>query len=136
MLTSSRMPVVGDVLDKIGCKTGRTQGIVDGDGRYRVRHQLGEQMVEGFKLVQTEEGKRNGVNLSVGGDSGSIWFDATTNEAVGLHWGLYTGVTTPLLFPALMFDVHRLQGDATQFLRCRVDAHILLLFGLARLVAG
>lgn len=84
VLTSARMPKCGDTLEKIGWSTARTEGLVDGEGCFAIGSN--GTMVRSFRIVPTDKGRSDGLDLSQGGDSGAVWFDPVTRAAVGLHF--------------------------------------------------
>ena len=57
--------------------THRVEGLL-------ISHHLGTEIIEGFIL--RPRGAQADFNISEGGDSGAVWFDPRTNEAVGLHF--------------------------------------------------
>ena len=73
---------------KSGRTTGRTAGFVDGvqmttSINYR---QVGpRQLTHVFRIVPPP-GSNPDVEISLGGDSGSVWVDAASGKAVGLHF--------------------------------------------------
>jgi hypothetical protein len=75
VLTSARLPRIGDLLEKSGQRTGVTRGRVQGIGTHDGRP-------ASFYLVPAPGGTPQ---LSDSGDSGSVWYDPVTSEAVGLH---------------------------------------------------
>lgn len=84
-LTSARMPSWGETLQKIGARSGDTDATVDGMGTHTLYNsQLGNIEVECFILKP--KGLQRNFNISMGGDSGAIWFDPSTGAAVGLHF--------------------------------------------------
>lgn len=85
-LTGLRIPQKGDILVKSGRSTGVTYGRVDGKGRYKIEYAIGEVEIDGFRLVPRKQGNPDNEEISSGGDSGSCWYDPSTNEGVGLHF--------------------------------------------------
>ncbi len=90
-ITDARAVTIGETLKKSGRTTGVTEAIVDGIGQYRVRYQTSPGQseliwVRGFKLVPVVPGNPDDIEVSQGGDSGSVWYDPATNEGVGLHF--------------------------------------------------
>jgi hypothetical protein len=81
-------PYLGMKLVKSGSSSAVTYGSIDGLlGRYFIdyrRFGLKSLWMQGMRLValEAETGE-----ISLGGDSGSIWVDATTKQAVALHFG-------------------------------------------------
>lgn len=85
-------PALGDILVKSGRTTGVTSGKVDGFGRYFINYSVGRKGIDGFKLVTVKAGNPGNEEISSGGDSGSIWYEPTSLNAVGLH---FAGETSP-----------------------------------------
>ncbi len=83
---SARKAKNGDILEKSGRTTGVTSGEVDGGGRYKIRYSVGVVAVDGFKIVPLDKSNPNDDEISLGGDSGSLWYDPETSEGVGLHF--------------------------------------------------
>lgn len=76
----------GEVLEKSGVKTGITRGIVDGTGRYTLDYAVGTRTIAGFKIVAEKDGNPDNLEISSGGDSGSLWYSPEDKMAVGLHF--------------------------------------------------
>ena len=76
VLVGWREPQVGDVLEKSGRSTGLTRAIVDGIGFH-------EGLSSALHLVPLPGA--DDPTLGRPGDSGAVWYDAATGEAVGLH---------------------------------------------------
>lgn len=84
------MASVGDILVKAGRTTGNTRAIVDGIGTYKGDYEIFPGFIQsvefaGFKLVPEVPGNPGNVEISMRGDSGSVWLDANTSAGVGLH---------------------------------------------------
>ncbi|MEL7466426.1 MAG: hypothetical protein AAFN79_20300 [Pseudomonadota bacterium] len=82
---------LGEVLIKSGRSTGCTRARVDGEGIYRIRYEVAPGVVEprdirGFKLTPEKQGNPDDLELSSGGDSGSLWISPNSGDAVGLHF--------------------------------------------------
>jgi len=82
---------LNEVLVKHGRSTSRTSARVDGEGIYRVFYevqpgQIEARDIQGFKLVPEAPGNYEDIEISEGGDSGSLWYSATDKNAVGLHF--------------------------------------------------
>ncbi|MCP4182437.1 MAG: hypothetical protein GY761_03860 [Hyphomicrobiales bacterium] len=82
---------LGEVLEKSGRTTGQTRARVDGEGIYRIEYEVRPGKYElrditGFKLVPETPGNPNNDELSKPGDSGSVWINPNSNDAVGLHF--------------------------------------------------
>jgi endonuclease G len=75
VLASARLPRIGDLLEKSGQRTGVTRGRVQGIGTHAGRP-------ASFYLVPAPG---ETPQLSDSGDSGSVWYDPATREAVGVH---------------------------------------------------
>ena len=91
-LRGIRDPQIGEVLIKSGRTTGITRAKVDGYGTYFISYSSGRKGITGFKLVSEKPGNPDNEEISSGGDSGSIWYDPDSKEAVGLH---FAGETSP-----------------------------------------
>jgi hypothetical protein len=82
-------PSLGMRLVKSGATSGITHGVIDGlGGSYAIDYTGfgdGPQWMEGFRIVPDPEAPA--ANISLAGDSGSLWVDAATGAAVGLHFG-------------------------------------------------
>lgn len=87
---------LGERLEKCGRGSGRTSGMVDGIGRYRLDLSTeGSVWIDGFRLVPEEKTNGNGAQpdsaqtqTSLPGDSGAVWYRnvrAGGAEGVGLH---------------------------------------------------
>ena len=74
-LRGTRPPRIGDILEKSGRATGITRAKVSDVGAYRG-------CKPGFELVPVDDSTNE---ISKGGDSGSIWYDPETYEAIGVH---------------------------------------------------
>jgi endonuclease G len=95
VITAARMPALGEVLVKSGVRTGVTCGRVDGVGRYFLRARESNQVVavmDGFRIVATEDGNPHNREISGPGDSGSVWYGVDDHQGVGLH---VAGETAP-----------------------------------------
>lgn len=91
---------LGEVLLKHGRTTGKTKARVDGEGIYRIFYEVRPGVIEprdieGLKLVPEDPGNPGNVEVSEGGDSGSIWYNENDLNAVGLHFAGETD-TDPL----------------------------------------
>ena len=75
VVSGTRYPRIGDILEKSGCTTKVTRARVDGKG-----HFYGLKWA--FRLVPLE-GQMD--PIAAEGDSGSVWYDPVTNEGVGIH---------------------------------------------------
>lgn len=89
-----------EVLVKHGRTTGKTKARVDGEGIYRIFYEVRPGVIEprdieGFKLVPEDAGNPGNLEVSEGGDSGSIWYNENDRNAVGLHFAGETD-TDPL----------------------------------------
>lgn len=88
VFSGARLSKLGETLEKSGRTTAQTKGRVDGEGVYFLEYQTQPGVFErhgisGFKIVHEPGGAGE---LSSGGDSGSVWYNATSKEAVGLHF--------------------------------------------------
>lgn len=85
-------PEIGDEVIKSGRTTQVTRGRVDGKGRYFVSYSVGRVGIDGFIIVPRTKDNPTSEEISMGGDSGSIWIKEGTRTAVGLH---FAGETDP-----------------------------------------
>ncbi|BFM08636.1 hypothetical protein [Halioxenophilus aromaticivorans] len=83
--TAVRDPKVGDILTKIGGRSGLRRGRVTAIGDYPTRYDGEIKNVRAMYLEPLYETDEHKV-LSENGDCGSVWFDANTGAAVGLHF--------------------------------------------------
>jgi hypothetical protein len=75
-VVGTRYPQLGDVLEKSSRTTGVQRGLVDGIGVF-------EGLKFSFHLVpEVPDGE---CQISEPGDSGAVWYDPVTLQAVGLH---------------------------------------------------
>jgi endonuclease G len=86
ILHSARNAQVGEVLEKSGRTTGVTKGKVTGFGSYKISYPVGEITIDGFIISSINDRNPGNEEISLGGDSGSIWYNPETKEAVGLHF--------------------------------------------------
>jgi len=86
ILHSARNAQVGEVLEKSGRTTGVTKGKVTGFGSYKISYPVGEITIDGFIISSINDRNPGNEEISSGGDSGSIWYNPETKEAVGLHF--------------------------------------------------
>lgn len=94
LFASHKSVELGMILTKSGRTTGVTKARVDGVGSYNVAYEgVGTKAISGFKLVPVDAGNPSNIEVSEGGDSGSVWYDANDTKAVGLH---FAGETNPL----------------------------------------
>ena len=82
-ISGIRPPAVGDILTKGGRTTDVTSARVHGAGWY-------EQCDAGFTLVTLDGGSET--EVSMGGDSGAIWYDSEMNGVGMQNWGERDGV--------------------------------------------
>jgi hypothetical protein len=86
-ITKVRQVLVGDVVSKSGRTTAVTRGLVEGVGQYTLTYpSAGSRTIAGFKVVAEEDGNPNDLEISSGGDSGSLWFAVADDHGVGLHF--------------------------------------------------
>ncbi|MCK6625876.1 MAG: S1 family peptidase [Anaerolineae bacterium] len=83
-VTGAKTPELGLRVSKSGRGSEVTSGVITGVGGYRVRYYDGMQQVirHIVHIAQTAEGGP----VSSPGDSGSLWLEANTRQAVGLHF--------------------------------------------------
>jgi endonuclease G len=86
VLQSTRNAQVGEVLEKSGRTTGVTRGKVTGVGSYNAWYPVGKIEIDSFIISSVIDGNPDNEEISSGGDSGSIWYNPETKEAVGLHF--------------------------------------------------
>jgi hypothetical protein len=79
-LTGVREVKDDEILAMSGCMTGVTTAVVDYPGEFVVPYSGGKVTMTGFMLVPVAGNEE----ISVGGDSGAIWYDPATGEAVGM----------------------------------------------------
>jgi endonuclease G len=83
-IKTTEFPKLGERLNKIGVVTNNTKAIVKGIGIYK-HDRVGEVVwVEGFWLIPENPKNPNDIEISFQGDSGSIWYNESTNAGVGL----------------------------------------------------
>jgi hypothetical protein len=85
---TTAQPVLGMRIVKSGAVSGVTYGVIDGiNGSYRLDYtEFGDafEWMEGFRIVPDTQSPAKSISLA--GDSGSLWVDATGQQAVGLHF--------------------------------------------------
>lgn len=77
-------PVLGNIVRKSGRTTGDSRAIIQGWG-------TGDQGVYPALLLRPVDGTQP---AWAAGDSGAVWFDETSNRAIGLHVGKADGQTS------------------------------------------
>lgn len=82
---------LGELLTKSGRTTAQSVARVDGEGFYKLAYEISPgqrevREIRGFKLVPVEPGNPDDLELSSGGDSGSLWTNPNSGDAVGLHF--------------------------------------------------
>jgi hypothetical protein len=86
--TAAANPEVGMHLVKSGVVTGVTHGIVDGiEGSYPMDYATfgdTQRWMDGFRVIIDPDAAEDEISLA--GDSGAVWINAATNQAVGLHF--------------------------------------------------
>jgi len=92
VIIGHRAVSIGDTLEKSGRSTGVTRGKVTMEGVYFLTYSIGRVGVQGFRIEPLVAGNPGDIEVSAGGDSGSIWYDPRTGVAVGLH---FAGETSP-----------------------------------------
>jgi hypothetical protein len=83
-------PQLGEEVVKSGRSTRVTHGRVDGKGRYFIHYPVGRIGIDGFIIVPKSGDEK--IEISTGGDSGSIWLKAGTSTVLGIH---FAGETDP-----------------------------------------
>ena len=82
-LTGTMRPIVGMAVEKSGRTSGVTYGLITGVGGYaRLTYGGMERLIRDVVTIEP----RDMGDVSQGGDSGSIWVDSITNQAIGLHF--------------------------------------------------
>jgi len=98
-ITNTRLVQLGDRLMKSGRTTGVREALVDGIGYYYKNYSFTRQMIKGFRLTPVDPLNVNNDEISDMGDSGAIWFDADSNDGLGLLFaGEKSTVTANLEF--------------------------------------
>jgi len=85
LVNAVRAPKVGDVLVKIGARSGRTRARITQLGSYpfslsHVRLNINSIILEPIDSDLQSQ------SICAAGDSGSVWFDEATGAGVGLHY--------------------------------------------------
>jgi endonuclease G len=92
-VTNIRRVRIGDIVTKSGRTTAVTRGLVEGIGQYTLTYAgVGSKTIAGFKVVAEEDGNPGNLEISAGGDSGSLWFAVADQNGVGVH---FAGETDP-----------------------------------------
>lgn len=81
--TGVRLPRLGEILTKVGGKTGLTRGRVVAQGDFDVHYPSARHSVHCL-YIEPLNAKKDAL-ICAPGDSGAVWFDEQTGEAVGLH---------------------------------------------------
>ncbi|HUE90298.1 MAG TPA: hypothetical protein VMO26_29800 [Vicinamibacterales bacterium] len=97
LIHTPEMPLIGDILEKVGRTTGITQAEVRNIGTFSGFHPA-------MRLVPLP-GDPN--PISDQGDSGSTWYDAVTSAAKGLHVAVDPHATPPAAIATLMPEIIR-----------------------------
>jgi endonuclease G len=85
-ITDVTEPMLGMFIWKSGRTTGRTEGFIDGvQMSLSIQYSVGVRPLQNVFRVVPRPGAGN-VEISQGGDSGSIWVDETSGKGVGLHF--------------------------------------------------
>ncbi len=85
-IRQTRRARIGDLAAKSGRSTGVTDGRVEGVGRFKVRYGFQDHWIEGFRLHTQDRANPGNLELTLHGDSGSLWYDPVTHEGLGLHF--------------------------------------------------
>jgi hypothetical protein len=96
-ILAPQMPRIGDILEKSGRSTQLTQGEVRHVGTF-------DNVYPAMRLVL-----RAGTSppISERGDSGAMWYDATTGAAKGLHIGIDSRTSPPAAIATVAVEVAR-----------------------------
>ncbi len=73
---SATQPVIGMAVTKSGMTTGTTFGLIDGVSR----------RLKSFTVVPDPDNPPPSGEISASGDSGSVWLEVGTTNAIGLHY--------------------------------------------------
>lgn len=88
VLQALARPQLGQKVAKIGIGSGTTHGLVDGvEGSYLIDYSDygdAQRWMDGIRIVPDPAFKDADISLT--GDSGSIWFEPNSNVAVALHF--------------------------------------------------
>jgi len=84
LLSGARIASVGQasagiLVEKVGSTTGKTRGLIEGTGEYRV--QPTNFMMSGMQIGRVD----TTTDLSLPGDSGAAWYDPNSSVGLGLH---------------------------------------------------
>ena len=83
--------MLGMFVHKSGRTTGRTEGFIDGvQMSLSINYSVGQRPLQNVFRIVPRPGAGN-VEISMGGDSGSIWVDEASGKGVGLHFAGETG---------------------------------------------
>jgi len=85
-------PQIGEKVVKSGRTTDVTRGLVDGTGRFFIPYLVGRVGIDGFVIVPRNRDNPTDEEISMGGDSGSVWIREGTSTVLGLH---FAGETDP-----------------------------------------
>ena len=72
IVTETRRAQLGDTVEKSGRTTGVTRGVVDGFGLYNLPYSVGQRQIEGFLVRPEDRDNPLDLEVSAGGDSGSL----------------------------------------------------------------
>ena len=90
-IVEATTPMLGMSVWKSGRTTGRTEGFIDGVMMsLAINYSVGQRTLQSVFRVIPRPGAGN-VEVSMGGDSGSIWVDEASGKGVGLHFAGETG---------------------------------------------
>lgn len=84
----ARRPRLGMRVQKSGRTTGLTEGFIDGVNMTTMINYgaAGTRTLQGVVRIVPVPGSSAFVEISMGGDSGSVWLDQESGDAVGLHF--------------------------------------------------
>lgn len=90
-IPSCRSAKLGEVLTKAAGTPMERRARVDGIGLYRLHYEIRPGFfeyrdIEGFKLASLPDDETGTTDISLPGDSGSIWTSDSSNAAIGMHF--------------------------------------------------
>ncbi len=90
-ITDATQPRLGMFVHKSGRTTGYTEGFIDGvQMSLSIQYHVGLRPLQNVFRIVPRPGAGH-VEISMGGDSGSVWVDEASGKGVGLHFAGETG---------------------------------------------